>query len=186
MLARLGAWGACLPLVQFRIRDAYGWVEEFSSFEPVARKVASLTSADEQLLEELQRANFLFFWEQASPLTGLVKDRSLATGKDDRDIASIAATGFGLTALCIGAHRGYIGQAQARDRALATLRFLWERFPHKAGFFFHFVNMQTGERHSRSEVSSIDTAILLCGVLTCRQHFAELLPFAGISFLDYW
>src|SRR5579859_6060779 len=62
---------------------------------------AALTHAQEALLEEVQRAICLFFWEQADPATGLVKDRALAAGNDTRIVGSTAATGFGLTALCI-------------------------------------------------------------------------------------
>jgi hypothetical protein len=86
-------------------------------------------------------------------------------------VASIAATGFGLTALCIGQKRGYVSYPDARNRVLTTLRFLWKVMPHHRGFFYHFANIKTGERIWDSEISSIDTAILLCGVLTCRQHF---------------
>src|ERR1700757_284473 len=60
--------------------------------------------SDDEFLDQIERAGFLFFWEQASPATGQVKDRALATGNDNRGVASIAATGFGLTALCI-AHK---------------------------------------------------------------------------------
>jgi hypothetical protein len=86
-------------------------------------------------------------------------------------VASIAATGFGLTALCIGEKRGYISLPDAHERVTAALRFLWKKLPHHRGFFYHWANLNTGERTWDSEVSSVDTAILLCGVLTCRQHF---------------
>jgi hypothetical protein len=89
-------------------------------------------------------------------------------------LASIAATGFGLTALCIGDKRGYVSHVEARGRALNTLRFLWKKMPDHRGFFYHWANVNTGERLWDSEVSSVDTAILLCGILTCRQHFAYL------------
>jgi hypothetical protein len=133
----------------------------------------ALSKDDEQFLESLERAEFAFFWEQTSPKTGLVKDRCNVRGPDNRLVSSIAATGFGLTALCIGHLRGYISLAQARRRVLTTLRFLWEKMPHQRGFFFHFVNMNTGERLWNSEVSSIDTTILFCGVLTCREYFHD-------------
>ena len=56
---------------------------------------------------------------------------------------------------------------------LATLTFLWRTLPTHRGFFYHFANIDTGERLWDSEVSSVDTAILLCGILTCRQHFDD-------------
>jgi hypothetical protein len=173
MLATLGRLGICLPIIGHAIGRAQTSIERRFSTDPATHKPALLATADEQLLEEIERASFLFFWEQGSPLTGLISDRSRATGKGARGPASIAATGFGLAGLCIGEHRSYIDKSRARERALATLRFLWERLPNKSGFFFHFVDASTGERLRRSEVSSIDTAILLCGVLTCGQHFAD-------------
>ena len=134
---------------------------------------AALSPQDDALLDEIERANFCFFWEQANPANGLVKDRCDArtAATDTTKVASIAATGFGLTALCIGEQRGYVSYPEARDRVLATLRFLWKSLSHHRGFFYHFADLNTGERTWDSEVSSVDTAILLCGVLTCRQHF---------------
>jgi hypothetical protein len=129
---------------------------------------------DEKLLEELEHANYLYFWEQANPQNGLVRDRFNVRGKDPGGVASIAATGFGLTALCIGETRGYLSHSQARDRALATLRALWKKLPQHRGFFYHFADINTGERRWDSEVSSVDTAILLCGILTCSRFFHHL------------
>ena len=126
---------------------------------------------DEALLEEMENANFRYFWEQANPYTGIVRDRCNATKPDKSDLGSIAATGFGLTALCIGDERGYVPHAEARGRVLNAMRFLWKKLPNHRGFFYHWANINTGERLWDSEVSSVDTAILLCGVLTCREHF---------------
>ena len=134
---------------------------------------SAFTAEDERFLEELERASFLFFWEQASPRTGLVKDRSLADGNDSRNVGSTAATGFGLTALCLADRRGFLRRSQARDRALLTLKFLANDFMNEHGFFYHFINIDSGERAWKSELSSIDTAILLCGVLTCGEHFGD-------------
>jgi hypothetical protein len=141
-----------------------------------------LADDDEHFLEELEKANFLYFWEQTSPQTGLVKDRCKVNGPDKTMVASIAATGFGLTALCIGHKRGYVELAEARNRALAALRFLWKKLPTHRGFFFHFANVETGERMWESEVSSVDTAILLCGILTCGQYFE---PHSEVGRLAY-
>jgi hypothetical protein len=130
-----------------------------------------ITQEDDAFLEELERATFQFFWDQSDPQSGLTKDRCNVRAADNGLVASIAATGFGLTALCIGEKRGYIPYPAARNRVLATLRFLWKVMPHHRGFFYHFANIRTGERIWDSEISSIDTAMLLCGVLSCRQHF---------------
>jgi hypothetical protein len=141
-----------------------------------------LSEDDDRFLEELEHANFLYFWEQANPDSGLVKDRCKVPGPDNAVVASIAATGFGLTALCIGHKRGYIGLDEARERAAVTLRFLWKKLTTHRGFFFHFANVSSGERVWDSEVSSVDTAILLCGVLTCRQYFG---PHSEVSRLAF-
>ncbi|MHB8540053.1 MAG: glucoamylase family protein [Candidatus Acidiferrales bacterium] len=130
-----------------------------------------LTIADERLLSELEKAICLYFWEQASPRTGLVKDRSRTSKFDDHVVASIAATGFGLTALCIADKRGFLPREKIEQRALTTLRFLQSKMYNQHGFFFHFVDMNTAERMWNCEVSSIDTGLLLCGVLACREYF---------------
>jgi hypothetical protein len=130
-----------------------------------------LSARDDSLLEQIERANFLFFWEQTSPETGLTRDRYNVRSSSASNLGSIAATGFALTAICIGEKRGYISYEQASQRALATMRFLWRKLPHQRGFFYHWADVTSGHRMEHSEVSSIDTAILLCGILTCRAHF---------------
>jgi hypothetical protein len=133
---------------------------------------SALSSDDEAFLDELERATFLYFWEQSDLRTGLVKDRcNVRAERDSGTVASIAATGFGLTALCIGSERGYVPHSEARERVIATLRFLYSQMPTHRGFFYHWADIRSGERMWDSEISSIDTAILLCGVLTCRRHF---------------
>lgn len=137
------------------------------------RTTPTLTAADDALLEEIERATFTFFQENAHPETGLVRDRCHVNGEDRREVASVAATGFGLTALCIADQRRWLKPGEAAARVRTTLQFLHERMPHEHGFFYHFVNWRNGEREWRCELSSIDTAILICGVLTCRQHFRD-------------
>jgi len=134
---------------------------------------SALSPDDDQLLDEIERASFLYFWEQANPQTGLIKDRCNTRTKDTSIVASMAATGFGLTAICIAEKRGYIPHNEARLRVVNTLLFIWKKLPTHRGFFYHFANINTGERIWDSEVSSVDTAILLCGILTCRQHFND-------------
>jgi hypothetical protein len=123
---------------------------------------------------DLQERTFRFFWDTANPGNGLVPDRYPTAAS-----SSIAAVGFGLTTYPVGVERGYITRAQARDRVLATLRFL-QASPqgpdvrgttgHK-GFFYHFVDMKTGHRAGDSELSTVDTAILLAGALFCQSYF---------------
>jgi hypothetical protein len=128
---------------------------------------------DEQLLEEIQRGSFQFFWNETNPATGQVKDRAFLNGKDTRTMSSIAATGFGLTALCIGDSRGYAATVDIRNRVRNTLNFLCGQMPNVHGFYYHFVDMNTGQRWAQCELSSIDTSLLLCGVLTARQYFQD-------------
>ena len=136
-------------------------------------KGAPYEGTDAQLLDEIQRATFQFFWDEASRKTGQVKDRALANGNDSRMMSSIAATGFGLTSLCIGDQRGYGKSPEIVERVQKTLRFLANDLPNEHGFFFHFIHMETGKRWEKCELSSIDSSLLLCGVLTARQYFAD-------------
>jgi hypothetical protein len=131
------------------------------------------TLTNDQLLEKMELANFQYFWNEASTITGLVKDRAAAAGTDESTLASIAATGFGLTALCIADSRGYMSTADLKARVLTVLNFLATGAPTENGFFYHYMELDTGARAGTSEVSSIDTAILLCGILMCRAYFQD-------------
>jgi len=128
-------------------------------------------------LDDLQQRSFRYFWEQADPNTGLVPDRARMDGTsldlNHQNVASIAATGFGLTSLCIAAERNWIDKSTARERARNTLRFFDSRAYQQHGWFYHWLDAKTGERRWNSEVSSIDTALLLGGVLTVRQCFRD-------------
>ena len=167
LLARLGQLALASPFFMAMLGPSCGGSKTSGTVPPPP----SLT--DDQFLDQLERAIFLFFWEQASATTGMIKDRALAAGNDTSTVSSIASTGFGLTALCIGAQRGYMASATIQARVLATLSYLLNELPQQQGFFYHFVDKETGARAFNSEVSSIDTSILLCGVLTCRQYFQD-------------
>ncbi|HEY6766181.1 MAG TPA: glucoamylase family protein [Candidatus Sulfotelmatobacter sp.] len=167
-LRQMGVAGVCLPLAGLPV-----WAQQQQpqlSPAPVFPPF-TLSPEDDQFLDEMERANALFFWEQASPKTGMVKDRCNVQITDQGIVASVAATGFGLTSLCIADKRGFIPSGDALERVFACLRFLWKKVPHHRGFFYHFAHIETGERVWDSEISSVDTAILLCGILTCREHF---------------
>ncbi len=127
-----------------------------------------------ELLDDLQRASFDFFWSEADPRTGLVRDRAKADGGETNMGSSIAATGFGLTALCIGEQRGYHSRAEITARVRKALHFLAHDAPTVHGFLYHFVEMDSGKRSPGSEISPMDMAILLCGVLTCREYFRDV------------
>jgi hypothetical protein len=133
--------------------------------------------SQEAFLDDLQKRSFDYFWEQADPQTGLVPDRARIDGSSlpasHQNVASIAATGFGLTSLCIAADRNWIDKPQARERTRNTLRFFDAHAYQQRGWFYHWLDSKTGERRWNSEVSSIDTALLLAGVLTVKQCFRE-------------
>lgn len=171
LLRRLAGTAALAPLMSGNRLSA--WPDSGRHVSQTAPPAAPSPFSDQdvELLQQLQAANFRFFWEQANPETGIVRDRCNVRNPDKNDLGSIAATGFGLTAICIGEKRGFISRAEARERVLNTLRFHWRKLPNHRGFFYHWANINTGERLWDSEVSSIDTAILLCGMLTCREHF---------------
>ncbi|WBS04397.1 hypothetical protein OU994_08990 [Pseudoduganella sp. SL102] len=135
---------------------------------------ASAVNALPPLFDDLQERTFRYFWETANPANGLVPDRHPTPS-----FSSVAAVGFGLTAYPIGVERGYITRAQARERTLATLRFFRDApqgdaksgmTGHK-GFFYHFLDMKTGQRHGNVELSTIDTALFLAGALFAQSYF---------------
>jgi hypothetical protein len=125
-------------------------------------------------LLELQERTFRFFWDTANPENGLIPDRYPTPS-----YSSVAAIGFGLTTYPVGVERGYITRQQARQRTLATLRFLAgarqgsevRGVAGHRGFFYHFLDMKTGERFEDSELSTVDTAILLAGALFSQSYF---------------
>jgi hypothetical protein len=127
----------------------------------------------ETILDELQFRTCRYFYEQASAQTGIARDRSKADGDDHRRIGSIAATGFALSALCIAAARGYLKESAAEERALATLAFFARKAQHERGFFYHFIDIESAGRLWKCELSSVDTAWLLCGVIHCREYFHQ-------------
>lgn len=131
---------------------------------------------DEAFLDYLQAAAFNYFWFESNPANGLTRDRSQPFAP-----ASIAATGFALTALGVGIDHGWISRSMGFDRALTTLRFFANAPQHdrptgaagNRGWFYHFLDMETGARFNRSELSSIDTGLLLLGILYAREYFNQ-------------
>lgn len=140
----------------------------------------TLRPSDDAFLDDMTERSFRFFWEQSDPFTGLTRDRTVSGRhiEERRNIGSIAATGFGLAAVCIGAERNWVDREQARTRVRNTLTFFANHAPHERGWFYHCMDIRTGERtgfsasdRHKSEVSSIDSALLLGGILTARQYF---------------
>ena len=132
------------------------------------------TAAEQAFLDTLSRRTFDWFWDTTNPANGLVPDRW-----PTQSFSSVASIGFALTAYPIGVERGWITREQARERTLTTLRFLWNApqgpgttgVTGYKGFFYHFLDMQTGLRFQRVELSTIDTTLLLGGVLVCKEYF---------------
>lgn len=134
----------------------------------------ALERNSDPVVNNLQRRTFRYFWNTAHRDTGLIPDRYPTPS-----FASIAAVGFGLTAYVVGAERGFVSRSQARIRTLRTLRFLANlahgpeetgRAGYK-GFFYHFIDMDTGHRFGTSELSTVDTALMLGGVLLAQTYF---------------
>ena len=128
---------------------------------------------DTRLLEVLQREAFGYFLHETNPANGLVRDKTCEGWP-----ASIAAVGLALTAYPVGVERAFLTREEAVKRTLTTLRF----FAHSPqgpepnatgykGFYYHFLDMETGERVWRCELSTVDTALLLAGALTAAAYF---------------
>ena len=136
-------------------------------------------------LETLQRHTFDYFVHEANPANGLIKDKTRPDWP-----ASIAATGLALAAYPVGVERGFWTHSAAVERTLATLRFFWNSpqgpQPHATGyhgFYYHFLDMQTGRRAWDCEVSTVDSAFLLAGALTAGayENDRELCLAAGMD-----
>jgi len=127
-------------------------------------------------LDLVQYRSFLYFWELTNPQNGLTPDRS-----PTYTFCSIAAVGFGLSSYLVAVERQWIGRAEAAERVLTTLRFFWNAAqgtdPAKCtgyqGFFYHFLDMQTGLRYANVELSSIDTTLLMAGILSVATYFDQ-------------
>ncbi len=129
---------------------------------------------DEALLDSLQRTGFLYFWDEANPVNGLIRDRS-----QPGSACSIAAQGFGITAICIAIDHGWISRSEGRDRILLGMQTLWNgpqgdteyNTNGYKGLFYHFLDINSGLRTWSSELSTIDTALLMAGVIDAKQYF---------------
>jgi hypothetical protein len=149
---------------------APGLPAKLFSFDP---SLYRFTADEDVFLDEVEQACFLYFWEQANAKTGQIEDRGSADGGAARNASSVAATGFGLSALCVAARRGWEEDAAVRERVRTTLSFALKNVQHQHGFLYHFISGETGQRILNSEVSPIDTCLFLCGALTCRAYFDD-------------
>jgi hypothetical protein len=137
------------------------------------RATARMSEDDDAMLDDLQRKAFLYFERHANPETGLVLD-STQPGQP----ASIAAVGFALSCYPIAVERGWMLYHEALALTLATVRFFDAADQSGAkdgigykGFFYHFLDAKSGKRAWNCELSTIDTALLLAGILHAAQYF---------------
>lgn len=131
--------------------------------------------AIDPLLDDLSRRAVSFFWEQSHPETGMTLDRADNTADKPKDemVASVAAVGFALSAYAIGAERGWLKREDALARTQATIAHL-EKLPlRNRGWFVHFYDWETGKRLWNSETSSIDTGIMLAGLLQADAYWQD-------------
>lgn len=155
---------------------ASGGVESPPS--PTLALASRIFASDDEFLDYVQQTSFDYFWYSANPANGLVPDRSPTTAP-----CSIAAVGFGLSAIPIAVDHGWISRTQAAQRVHTTLNTFLSlpQGPTSSGvighngWFYHFLDMKTGLRYSQwnTELSSIDTALLLAGMLDCKQYFTS-------------
>ncbi|HYW34091.1 MAG TPA: glucoamylase family protein [Balneolaceae bacterium] len=127
----------------------------------------------EDMLHELQRDTFNYFRKEVNVNNGLIADST-----QEHPVSSIAATGLGLSAYIVAAEQGFLTRVEARDLTLATLRFFCNSAQSTEpdatgykGFYYHFLNMKTGRRAWKSELSTIDTTFLLAGMLAAATYF---------------
>ncbi|MCU1238123.1 MAG: hypothetical protein JWP63_6090 [Candidatus Solibacter sp.] len=143
-----------------------------------------ISKEDDQFLDDLSRRCFQYIWDFSDPDTGMTRGRAKADGTpydpNRADIGSIAVTGFGLAGMCIGAERGWVKPDEARTRVRNSLRFFADHAIHEHGWFFHWMNVKDGRRtgvlensEKKSELSSIDTALLMGGILAAKGYFQK-------------
>ncbi|MGC8589951.1 glucoamylase family protein [Athalassotoga sp.] len=127
--------------------------------------IAMAQDNPDEIFAKNERDAAFYFWNEVNPSNGLVRDRTTWDSP-----SSIAAVGFGLTSLCIAADHGWIPQQDVYDRILTTLEY-FKNLPNEHGFYYHFLNLWTGQRASGSEVSPIDTTLFIAGALFAGQYF---------------
>src|SRR5476651_202147 len=139
--------------------------------KPVVVEVSEAT--DEALLSGLQRAAFGYFQQAFNPVNGMIADNSRANSP-----VSIAVVGFALSSYPVAVERGWIARTEAVERSLSVLRFFRDSDQSGSpeatgykGFYYHFLDFHAGARVWRSELSMIDTALLIAGALTASMYF---------------
>lgn len=143
------------------------------SFVPFPAQAAAAVT-DDEMLDQIQRKAFDYFYNERHPATGLVRDLAdNGKGSGMQAAASIAATGFALTVYPVAVSRNWLDYGAARTMTAAVLRFLLEKAETEHGFFYHFMNMETGAKTRNSELSPIDTALFLAGALFAAEYYED-------------
>src|SRR5829696_9099458 len=130
------------------------------------------TFSDRELFR-LQRNTFNYFWKETNPRNGLLADNTSGNAP-----VSIAAVGHAIASYAVGVENKWVKREEAVERTLTTLRFFWNSPQGKEpdatgykGFYYHFLDMETGRRAWKCELSTIDTTYLLAGGLTAARYF---------------
>jgi len=132
----------------------------------------AISAEERELLELVEKSAFDFFWNECNTDNGLIKDRASYRYKTPLDYSpsTIAGAGYALSGYCIGVEKGWITREQAYNRALRTLQF-FSRMQEVHGFFYHFVDIKSGVRTWKSELSPIDSTLFIAGALHAGQYF---------------
>ena len=140
---------------------------------PAPQDATSLSAADLRLIDDVESRALLYFVDHTDPRTGLTRDRAPANGLPSAAPASIAASGFALAGWAIAVERGWLPPETGKREVESTLSFLLYGVDQVHGWFYHFVHVRNGRRALNSEVSTIDTAIMLQGALFVREYFHD-------------
>ena len=131
-----------------------------------AEEAFTFSNEDRLLLKKIQKDSLQYFLAQTDPESGLTKDSSRPGAP-----ASIAATGFALASFAIGSANGWLSYREAYERITRTFDTLEQSAAGEKGFYYHFLDAKTGRRIWNSEISSIDTALLIAGALLAASYF---------------
>ncbi|MCF8304604.1 MAG: hypothetical protein K9I94_15120 [Bacteroidales bacterium] len=162
-----------LRICYVHIKKAFFIAVLFTVLIPLCAGEGSIKNR-EHFREELKQRTFNFFWEQMDEQTYQIPDRY-----PTKTFTSIAATGYGLTSYIVGIENGYISREEGSQRVLNTLRWLADskQGPQKSGttgykgFYYHFLTYKNGKRFKDTELSTIDTGLLMAGILSCQSYF---------------
>ena len=175
----MGVWGPRYDSRRFSRRDALkvAAAAALGSLRPARAEEAPAKPQPKasELLDEIERRACLYFYEQGHPVTGLVLDRVRTDGVDARRVASVAATGFGLSALCIAHERGYLKKDDAEQRVERTLDFFARRAFSQRGFYFHFLDCVSGQRAFRVRTLVSGYNVATVRRTTCARAFRQRL-----------